>query len=1210
MPLYLKRLEIYGFKSFAERTVLLFDPGLTAFVGPNGSGKSNLADALRWALGEQSARSLRSTRMEDVIFAGSLRERPLGYAEVAVTLDNEDGRLPLPASEVVLSRRLYRSGESEYMINRTPCRLRDIQELLFDQGLGGGAFLVGQGEIAAVVAARPEERRLILEDIAGTSRFRRRREEVLARLDQVERDRRRLADLVAAQKEELERKRPEVERIIREEIREYALCRAEEELYRYRLEALLTARRRLRAKEEAEAEAARRLAEELAATDACLVELAGREEAARTSAEEKEAIRSEWERKRESARSTLTEVERAAETVRTELESAGRALTEARHELDALIQRVARAVEEEQAAQEAYERARAEWEACQQEGEALASRWQADLVRAGEWQRKADQIREHIAARLREREVVDARLAAKRAEEEQAVQNLAQAEELRQEAESVVAMLCDEEKALQDRLRLAEAALKASRAELAGAAQVRERCRQETAELEKRHQEQEARLRALAELQDQGEGLPPAVRRLLRERPAPIVGVLADLLVVPPELSRAVDAALGAAQVQVVVPGAEEARRAIAFLRQESAGRATFLPLAELRPRPPGQEDREALERFRGHGFQGFLSDLVAIRPEAQKALCYTLGRVALFDDLGAAIACARALSPAVRCVTLAGDVVIPGGPISGGGEERERGSSRLSRQSAIARLQKEVEESGRAYVEASARWQEAEQRYRHLQVRVHEAEKEYALLEQRLSQVRQNLEAALRRAANARQKAEAARAARKQLAREREELAARKERLLAGTPGSAPGEEDWERIAARAESLRDRVRGEEKSYLERQRALEVALATRRAEWERARDRRQFLESSVTAARERVVEAEEEFRRQAERGQVLARAKEEATTAWQMTEERWQQAVSEAGQARRRYQEVRRDRQKAESRRRELEQARNRAEASLARIRLALARLEGEIRLAGERHQHASRRRVELEKRGLEPAGPFPWAEVTGYRRRLLALRREREAMIAQGPRPTGLVEEYEQEMRRLEETVKEMEDVEAAREELLAWLEKEEAVARRQLEESFREAQGLFGQTFVRLFGGGSARLIWVGDDPLSGGIEIEASPPGKRPQALSLLSGGERALTALAFLLGLAQMKPPPFCVLDEADGSLDESNLGRFLLLLEELSSRIQFLVITHRRQTMERAGMLYGVTMDRRGVSRVYAYHLEGRGEVAAVGSGAAGNERRI
>ncbi|MBE3577371.1 MAG: chromosome segregation protein SMC [Limnochordales bacterium] len=1218
MPLYLKRLEIQGFKSFAEKTVLIFDRGLTAVVGPNGSGKSNLTDALRWVLGEQSARSLRSNRMEEIIFAGSQLERPLGFAEVSVTLDNQDGQLPIPASEVVISRRLYRSGESEYMLNRTVCRLRDIQELLLDQGLAGGAFLVGQSEVAAVITARPEERRLILEDVAGISRFRRRREEILGRLQETEYSLTRLADVIAALKDDLERRWPEVERLLELDRREEELCLQALRLYRYRLDRLQAAYQSI--------------TERSRETEQTLEQLRAEYKQAETLVQrvllEEEETQEELSRRR----NELAQKEQQLQAARTRLDQLEKEATQAERDWEEVQAALAEAIARVEAAREACRAAREEEKVLQQESlravaardeyvarvESVRARWRAELAEAQAQVAAADQKRQEAQAKARAREVLAAQVAAHRERVERELQLLDEARLAAQEAEAAAARaaLAQQELAAEaERLtaQLAEIKQRAHEAQ-----ETEARLRQESHAQEERYRQLAARFKAMAELQEEGAGLPPAVRLLLNQQHRgkwQLVGVLADLLQVPAELAVAVDAALGATQNNVVVPTADDARLAIAFLREQRAGRATFLPLSELRPRGPGEEDLDQLNHFRNRGYLGILSDLVQIRSGAEKALAYTLGRTALFESLESAIACARGLSPGIRCVTLAGELVTPGGPISGGTEREDRQASRLRRQSELAKLEADLARAEREWHESRAKVESAQARARELSGAVQSVASELALARDRLAQARQLAEAARQRAEAALQRQ---RQAEDNVDQIRRELAVLEERLLQLAPttpaAGAPDPEEeaervWQQALTAAERVRQQVQAEENEYHETLRRLEVAVTEAKTRLKQASEWRQYMEQQSAEAEENLAHL---TARQKEREVARARLVEqraELAALLERSEAEFSGAQAALEEATARYQQAKKERQRQESRLRQIQQSVERYEHLNLCRKLALARLEGEIRITRQLIQETSARWSELRQHRLrsgEVAEPDELSGVSGagdlsglpYRQQLARIQAEKEALAAEGPRPSGVLEEFKRQKERLEQLQRERDDVEAARRELLAWLEREDAQARSRLQECFARAQEAFSRTFTRLFGGGQARLVWQGDDPLTGGIEIEASPPGKRLQSLTLLSGGERALTALAFLLGMAQLKPPPFCVLDEADGSLDEANLSRLLALLEEFSAKTQLLLITHRRLTMERAGMLYGVTMDRRGVSRVYAYRLDEENQASA------------
>ncbi|MBE3582898.1 MAG: chromosome segregation protein SMC [Limnochordaceae bacterium] len=1215
--MYLKRLELYGFKSFAGRTVLLFDPGLTAVVGPNGSGKSNLADALRWVLGEQSARSLRGSRMEDVIFGGSQQERPLGYAEVAITFDNQDGRLRFPSSEVTLRRRLYRSGESEYVLGGSICRLRDIQDLLLDQGVAGGAFLVGQGEIDALVSAHPQERRLILEDLAGIARFRRRRQEAEDQLAKADRELNRLADLLAGLTAEVETTRPQVEAGLLRLRKEIEQARLEEMLLSRRQEGLESARHRLAVRQQAADDRCRqwqsaldRLQRALRETNELVDRLQDEQ-----SQEQRELGRWHEQRERLSREQARLEQEstwlgQQQSAVEKQQAEGVQQLARARETLQQLDERRRLAAAAVQQASAAYLRRQARLE--EERAAWLARQAQVDQqVKAADQARRQREESRRRAERLQERLVaLQSRYEQERASREALQSSLAQSQQ------DLTQMAADVEELKRTAAELDERQT-ALHAQTVQAEREQARLQERLQSLRTDLQTREARWQTLSEWGKEGEGLPQAVRAVLvngKGRDWEVVGLLADLLKVPGSLAVAVEVALGSAQLDIVVPTAEDARRAIEYLRQHRLGRATFLPLDALRVHPLPPVDRQVLEGLPSSHFLGLLHERVDCPDLARKACEYLLGRWALFPNLEVALPVSRRLTAAVRCVTLAGDVIIPGGAVSGGSVDQDRRPGRVRQHQQLAQLEKEIEVLRQEVAQVSGAAAAAAKDWERLAAEEREVAQACAVTAERVRQAqkaRRSKEDEFRQLQDRLRQQDARLQA---IAAEQAQVGDELARLGVGQPGASQeaagtarvpdsGSTEEERAWQEALAVREQVQRQEQQAQEELRTLEREQLQAEAAWRQLEHQFREIQRSVETLQGQLQQLQEEQQKLSQRRQVQQ-------ARWAQIVQQLEELSQEQQQRERHLEELGRARKEAVRKRHQYQEESARLEAALAReerIRsrrqAAQARLQAEIRWSQQRQQQTHARLQSLLHLAATVDMPVgaqtasvgesstlatPRLPLGRLRQQLAALE---EDLAGSPPLPTGLFAEYRRQRERVEELRLEQDDVIQARRELQEWMEQEDQEAARRLQDSFRRAQESFAQTFTALFGGGQAELAWVGDEPLTAGVEIHVQPPGKRLQNLSLLSGGEKALTALAFLLGVAALKPPPVCVLDEADSALDEANLARFLSLLETSARQTQFLLITHRRTTMERAGSLYGVTMDKNGVSRVYAYQLQ-------------------
>jgi chromosome segregation protein len=1183
--LFLRQITLHGFKSFADRLNLTFEPGITAIVGPNGSGKSNLADAVRWVLGESRARELRGGRLEDVIFAGSARRRSLGLAEVTLTLDNRDGFLPVGFGELSVTRRLYRSGESEFLLNQTPCRLRDIHELFLDSGVGRNAYaLLSQAEIDAVLSAQPEERRHLFEEAAGVAKFRAKRGEALRKLEETEQSLARVGDilgelsarvgparekarraerhaelraelrgvevaLLAGLLQEAERRVEEAgEELIRRQMAAAeilgALHQAEARVVQARLAvaqadtareeavrqvlALATELERVEGALRAVGERLVRWTEELGEAAAARETLAGKLEAAAARAEKEEQSSAAGAESLAGARAAV-----AAETAAT-----AAAAAEVRRREEALDQKKSELIERLDEAARLRNELRG-LEASRQAGERQRERLAKAAAEA------------QAAVAVAQRAMAEAEKQRQRAWEE-----VTRREHKRDEAVRVLAAEAEEQRRLEERQRAGEA---------------------ELARLRSRHQ-------VLRDWRRNREGYAEGPRAVLAAqesgRLTGVLGTVANLLRVPVGLERAIEAALGASLQDVVVEDEEAARRGIHFLKETGAGRATFLPLAFLAPRPLPARDRRELAAAGGGGFIGVGDELVEYPAPLRPAVEYLLGRVMIAGDLETAFRVGRASSLRYLVVTTGGEVVRPGGAVTGGREERSRGLLRRQREAA------EVEEALSAAEERQARLEEeVEEARRRRAVR----QEEQVVLDEAWRSQQERLAAADRevavRTAEWRQSEAVAERAQGDLAaleggfegRPEEELTA----LLAQAEGVRRALE--EAIARESAELREAVRQREEAG-ERLLAGRIALAGRekdleatQAETARLRAEAEGLVRQAAAAGARVVALEERLREaeaeaarlegeRAERARQRAEAEERAAA---LAGER--AALSEAVGA------AEEEADRIRGRREEAQEAKQEAELLAAR-----AELEAENLTARLLAEWGVERREALRLSATWPA------ERAAAANRAETLRRRLRALGVVDPEAVG---EYRALAERHGFLSRQYDDLLAARASLTQVLTEVEATTAQRFRETFEAVREEFAALFRRVFGGGEATLrLTEPERPAESGIEVEGQPPGKKNRSLMALSNGERTLTALALLFALMRVRPAPFCVLDEVDAALDEANLDRFVSLLRDFAAGSQFIVITHRRLTMEAAEVLYGVTMEEPGASRLVSVRL--------------------
>ncbi|WP_025745776.1 chromosome segregation protein SMC [Kallotenue papyrolyticum] len=1179
--MYLKRLEIFGFKTFAQRTIFEFPPGVTAIVGPNGSGKSNVADALRWVLGEQSFANLRARRSDELIFSGGRGRPPNGFAEVLLTIDNSDRLLDTPYDEVTIGRRAYRSGENEYTINRARVRLRDVLDLLAP--LGSSYTLINQGLVDAALALHPEERRRLFEDAAEIGPYQARKQEAERRLRETEANLLRLNDLLS----ELE---PQLRTLKRQARDAEAVGAVEAELrahlQRFYHQQWLELNARLAHAEQAAQAAAQRLQAARAARDALLAELQAARDRLRdrrVEVEQQRYMLTELERQRESlARELAVAAERSAgfEQRRSELAQRRRDLDAQRASMQTRI---------------------AELEAQIRQAESELAQARERLAAADTRLRHAQRQRQEAetAARLRREELLraQARLDTERARQDEIAGRLAAVQrELTTLADAQArarAQIAARGAALaeaQTALEAAEQALEAAEQRLEHQRSALERLRESRAMLD---EQSVAARRRFSELQTRYETL----QRMARSYDGTFAGVRAamqwaeragragfalvsSLLRVPAELEMAIEVALGARLQQIVVERWEDAEAAIAHLKRSNAGRATFLPLDSLRV-------GRSADAPRLDGIRGVAADLVEVDARYALVARYLLGRTLIAEDLPAARRALAQLEGGWTIVTLGGEQVAAGGALTGGAATRESGTLRRERelrelpaqvaaaQADVERLQRERERLTREIEQAQSAIRAAEQglrdarstretRQRALEAQrreVHRAEDELVALHRRqaaltgematLEQRVQQVAAAIAAAATALREAEAA---------------AQAAQTLLDEHLARFGEEEPELQAQRAEVVR------------RETALQAAQAELRAARDalgRVERARAHLEQQWTLQ----IEEEHALRVQIETGQgaqlqldeqvALARSHQRAAEAELQQAEQAVEALAAREQS--------------------LTAELLALETTHAEAQIEVERRRGERDLLWERaaEDNIDPEQLTDEAAPLDGVDALPLAELPQRIEQLRARLRRMGPVNALAPAEYRAVQE------RYDFLTTQLADVRSAAQALREAIAQLDQVMQTRFTTTFTAVAREFSRTFTELFGGGSARLVLLEDRDAtaSQGVEIVVQPPGKRQLNLQLLSGGERALTAVALLFAILRVNPSPFCMLDEVDAALDEANVVRFREALLELAQRTQFILITHNRGTVEAANTLYGITMGDDSASRVVSLRLE-------------------
>ena len=1179
----LKRLEIYGFKSFADRTVVVFDEGITGIVGPNGSGKSNLSDAVRWVLGEQSAKALRGGKMEDVIFNGTQKRKRLGYCEVSLVFDNEDHALPVDFAEVMITRRVYRSGEGEYYINKASCRLRDIIELFRDTGVGKeGYSIIGQGRIGEILSQKSEDRRGIFEEAAGIVKYRTRKEESEKRLANMRDNLSRVEDIIAELESQLEplAKASETARhylALRDELRVLECSsfvlrsdRAQERIAdaQAMLEGIAQAieqeERRageLSAVRDAANEAAQDMEAQVSAAHELVLNLT-REKEAREG--ELAMLRAEIARMEKDVLNLSQEEDvrrQRSEALEGEIEKSGVQALDARAQITAL-ERELRAKEDElTAAQDQARRAEEELEAHKsaiidamnrmsdvRTNEARLSAMRADLQRRGE---EADSQREELA------------VIAERLDEQ-----IREAQEELAKAQGDEAELTQKERAIEQ--------------ESQDAAQKIARIQQAITEVNGQKQAAASRLRVLREMERDYSGYQQAVKQVLLHARGNqgVHGVVASLMRVPKELERAVEAVLGGALQNVVTSDEYVARDMIAYLRNNKLGRATFLPMTTISGRTLNQQERQLLGM---PGCVGLASELVGFDEQYRGIIENLLGRTVVAENLDAGIEIMRRGRHAFRLVTLEGDVMHSGGSMTGG-SAASRMTSLLSREREIKEHEALLEKIDAQIAELQARLEKGEayrlgikQRRAEAFEELHQAQIDVSIASERVRTL------GVQREGHAQQQ-ERCELLRSQI---RESLA-QIDSQLDGARSTQEGEQRTsDEMHRRTGELSDILYDKREALdalREQTQNLKLTLTAKERDLtaltaDGVRMRRELEEIAAQLGQAHESREQLIIAHQKATEQMAASAAEQTLCVSQLTEA--QDALARKQSERSEITErIRSLTQEIDALRETLsadQEKHHKAEMVLSRTQAELSQMQQ--RIWDE---------YELTYAGAKDYLQEPF-DLSAGDKRTGEIRREIRAM---GPVNVTAVEDYRACRERYEELSGQKNDLLKAQDDLQGIIATLQRQMERQFMENFHLMQQYFSETFSKLFGGGRANLKLLDEsDVLGCGIEIEAQPPGKKLQLLSLLSGGERALTAIAILFAMLRLKPTPFCFLDEIEAALDDGNISTFADYLREFSRDTQFVVVTHRKGTMERCDGLYGVAMEEKGVSSMLSVELK-------------------
>ena len=1184
----LKSFTTYGFKSFADKTELTFDKGITAVVGPNGSGKSNISDAIRWALGEQSAKYLRGSKMEDVIFSGSGKRRPLGVAEVNLEFDNSDHTLPLDFDTVNITRRLYRSGDSDYAINKKNCRLKDIIDLLADTGLGKGSMaIIGQNKIDEILNSRPEDRRGLFEEAAGIAKYRLRKKDALRRLDDTGANLTRINDIrteVEAQVEPLAKAAEKTTKFnaLSEELK---LCQLSILLRKLdnmeSLKASLEARKATAAdffshqaavlsSREAEAVQVQRELDQLAEGYSRLQEdIAAREKAL-------EKLRGQ--------QGVLSERGEQSQRAVARLEQSNAKLSEQAAGLEAQMQELA-----------------AEFDAVDKE------RAKADLA-VNKLQAERD---------LQARALADAQSKSSNAQNEfftgmqellklrNELRSLEQAQELRMRKRDALKKSIDEAEAAVERSqghynKLLEAQagnghqqelVAKAAAELTAQLDELRKALHEAASEQQQVQRQltnaETKAQTLRRMQDSYEGFGIGIKTVLKAQASwrkDLIGVVAELIKVEDKYVAAMETALSEGAQNIVARTAQGAKQAIAFLKQSGTGRATFLPLDTVQRRFPSKEEAAAATL---PGVCGFAVDLLQYAPEAENAIRFLLGRVLIAENMDAALAAAKATRYRLRVVTLDGDVVNAGGSMTGGARRQREGY--LSREREIKQALQLCDGLHQEVLHWQEQLEEQEREAKELTRKQSEAKEQLAQLRLKGSEIRLHLEQLEATKKRENDNLLLLLDDRKQVT---DEYMANRDKVkdLRATVSEREGLDAEAREQLEGMKRQIAQLGSAVTALENQlQDARVALETSAAKAELNSQRMQQLDADTLRVRKEISANQEE-------ADKLEQTIAECQERQQELQRQGEAELAELKKIVSGKDEFTEQRGTLLNKQSQLEQAVSAARKDTADSEAALRQAELELARQESDYQHVVEQlkqdyQLDENEARLVDISQVAQLDLKALQRRASKLSL---AITELGPINAAAIEEYKAVKERSEFLRKQYEDLSAAKDNLEAVITEINSGMTKRFKEAFAQINIYFAQCYVKLFGGGTAVLkLTEPDNILDSGIDIQVQPPGKKLQSLYLMSGGERALTVIALLFALLSYQPAPFCILDEIDAPLDDANIQRFANFLREYAAKTQFIMITHRKGTMEAADIMYGVTMEESGVSKLLSVKINAK-----------------
>ncbi|MGP5393539.1 chromosome segregation protein SMC [Enterococcus hirae] len=1180
--MYLKRIEIAGFKSFADKTVIDFENSVTAVVGPNGSGKSNITEAIRWVLGEQSAKSLRGGKMPDIIFAGSDSRKPLNVAEVTVLLDNTDHYLPLDYQEISVTRRYRRTGESDFFINKQPCRLKDIQELFLDSGLGKESFsIISQGKVEAIFSSKPEDRRGIFEEAAGVLKYKQRKKKAEQKLFETEDNLSRVQDIIYELQEQLtplaeqseiakkflqlkeELTQTDIALMITEinvakkewEEKQTQLTQFNQELtilatHIQSQEAVLSEKRKQNAKKDRQIEKGQQsllaLSERLKQAEGQKDVLIERTKHTQKSTQEYQASLAEAQKKVAHFEELQEKLTKETTEKESEIQEAQQQLMKTQQELEKYQKSTKELLSE---LRDQYVDLMQEQANVGNELKYLERQYLQETSKSKQTLAKQSEVEASVLALSSQKQ----ELSEKQANLQQAlVKNQHELEEVQTKGKTVQTKLTNEQPKMY--------------------------------QLMNQVQQLKARQKSLQEIQENYFGFYQGVRLVLQHKQqlSGIVGAVAELIDVPSSFTLAIETALGGAAQHVIVENEHDARQAITYLKKQRGGRATFLPLTTIKPiQLPAHVLSQAAAV---DGFLGIASEQVTFPAEIQTVVHNLLGTILLAKDLTSANAIAQTIRYQYRVVSLEGDVMNAGGSMTGGANKRGNQGSLFSQNQELKQLTAE-------YEQADQQLQNQEKIVQELQTKVADLSQKQEKLRTQNEQLRfeeQEITNQLQNITNDLARFEKEKQLSNFETRELQQFIETYQKQQAElTTRQKEIEQQRQQIDEEIKSL-----NQESDQMEEKRSqVQARKAQEQADLAVLKEQFNHLQIQLRGAR---VQKNEALERQTSLEQQLATLTADFSDH-EITEESLASQITELAQQREELQaELVAVKEQRERTQKEIDQLetvlaeknQQQKQQLTEQSKLEVQKDRAEMLLDHQLSYLQTEYQISFEKAVTDYQ---PTSDIVSSRTKVAVLK---EQIADLGPVNIRSIEQFEQVNERHTFLATQRDDLLSAKNQLFETMEEMDAEVRARFKEVFEAIRQEFKVVFPNMFGGGRAELVLTDpSDLLKTGIEIEVQPPGKKLQSLSLLSGGERALTAIALLFSIIRVCPVPFCILDEVEAALDEANVKRFGRYLSDFQDDTQFIVVTHRKGTMVAADVLYGVTMQESGVSKIVSVRME-------------------